>query len=631
MMSPMLFGYVVVAIALCGSVMTHGKHADEIGRKYSADFLPEISLHADDLDTLAHEAFHQPQERVLPGFNFRFLHSNIPRRMKPNELLQVEFEVANIGASDWASGAVSLVLLSNDGFELSRNTIFRNVLASESLAGDVTLKAPGKTGVFWHKFILSRHGSLFGRPFYLRTEVTCSDNIFCNGEERFVDGTCVTGPLPCDDGQSCTRDICLEPRRWCKYERTSDDETCPACGCSSTCDGKQCGVDGCGNPCGECPEGTLCSQTQTCVAADQPGTCSRPITFQQSTGSFFRTYNLEGDAKASYDSATLTCVPSTNEPDVVYQFTVPAGMRPTIVATVTGGDTVIELRSGNCHSSSHTPICEDDTTPPGNYGSQIVKRLFPGTFFIIVEFYELYDAGKFNLEVKFLDDCTPDCNGRTCGSDGCGGVCGPCDEPGSCEQGVCRFPDGYCVPTCENRRCGSDGCGGSCGACQDGSFCLEETRECISIPQCNHMNPQCPQCQADEFCGTDCVCHPINKRLPDLVVHVDEVSIDHTHFAVDDCAVVEQCIGFPGDRKLLRFSTHIRNQGNAPLQLPAPPTRPDLFEYSACHGHYHYQVSIYTVFCIPISKRVFKPMPCRRINSPAVFIFCVSGRLLSPN
>lgn len=41
-------------------------------------------------------------------------------------------------------------------------------------------------------------------------EVTCSDGVFCNGIERFVNGSCVRGPNPCDDHVNCTVDMCSE-------------------------------------------------------------------------------------------------------------------------------------------------------------------------------------------------------------------------------------------------------------------------------------------------------------------------------------------------------------------------------------------------------------------------------------
>jgi len=65
--------------------------------------------------------------------------------------------------------------------------------------------------------------------------------------------------------------------------------------------------------------------------------------------------------------------------------------------------------------------------------------------------------------------CTPECSGRECGSDRCGGQCGDCAGDESCVNYQC-VPD--CLPSCSGKECGSDGCGGSCGSCE-GKLCSE--------------------------------------------------------------------------------------------------------------------------------------------------------------
>jgi hypothetical protein len=77
---------------------------------------------------------------------------------------------------------------------------------------------------------------------------------------------------------------------------------------------------------------------------------------------------------------------------------------------------------------------------------------------------------------------------------------------------------------------------------------------------------------------------------PDLQVDADaatdSISITEETFAADDCAMIEECVGAPGKRKLLRFDGTIRNLGTGDLVLGDPTSNP-LFEYSACHNHYH--------------------------------------------
>jgi hypothetical protein len=56
----------------------------------------------------------------------------------------------------------------------------------------------------------------------------------------------------------------------------------------------------------------------------------------------------------------------------------------------------------------------------------------------------------------------------------------------------------------------------------------------------------------------------------------------------------EQCVGGPGIRKLLRFDVQVHNRGDEDIVIGNPRDLPDLFIYSACHGHYHFaQASLY--------------------------------------
>jgi len=87
--------------------------------------------------------------------------------------------------------------------------------------------------------------------------------------------------------------------------------------------------------------------------------------------------------------------------------------------------------------------------------------------------------------------CTPACDGRACGDDGCGGSCGTCEAGASCDGAGQCVP--ACTPDCEGRFCGDDGCGGSCGTCGDGESCQ------VDIGRCAGCTPEC----GDRACGDD--------------------------------------------------------------------------------------------------------------------------------
>jgi hypothetical protein len=97
--------------------------------------------------------------------------------------------------------------------------------------------------------------------------------------------------------------------------------------------------------------------------------------------------------------------------------------------------------------------------------------------------------------------CVPNCTGRQCGPDGCGGSCGtcpagqPCSEDGrcpctpqSCPNGCCD-EDGNCQPGNTLQSCGTGG--EACEPCNDQRICQDG--------QCVNCSPNCI-CQGQDFC-----------------------------------------------------------------------------------------------------------------------------------
>ncbi len=96
--------------------------------------------------------------------------------------------------------------------------------------------------------------------------------------------------------------------------------------------------------------------------------------------------------------------------------------------------------------------------------------------------------------------CTPECAGKQCGDNGCGGSCGVCGINEACTDDLCDclpdavpcagvccdaglvcFEEACCQPNCLGKVCGGDGCGGSCGECKTGFDC-NATQQC----QCDY-------------------------------------------------------------------------------------------------------------------------------------------------
>ena len=102
--------------------------------------------------------------------------------------------------------------------------------------------------------------------------------------------------------------------------------------------------------------------------------------------------------------------------------------------------------------------------------------------------------------------CVPDCEGRECGDDGCGGECGICPPGESCHNGACGVScgDGECGDGEDECSCPED-CSGDCTGC-----CSEvECKAGVDVSFCGADGETCDSCTGGEVCSSgDCVCAP---------------------------------------------------------------------------------------------------------------------------
>ena len=534
------------------------------------------------------------QEAVVGSSELVITSSVIPASVKPAVAVPVSFSIKNDTAASWGTASTRLVYVGDDGFASADLALGATTKAGKVGTFSGSLAAPSRVGRFDLSWRLVSNGVTLGA---LRTtlEVTCSDQVFCNGAEFWVNGKCQQGPAPCDDGQACTTDSCNEAAGTCAHTLQPGCASCDLKKCVPHCNNRACGDDGCGGTCGTCPAGQACVDG-ACGVVTTPGTCASPIPLLAAGEALEGTHLVSGDTSTGINGTRPPCnLPSTAR-DLVYTFTLTEPMG--IDARMTGFDSVLSLRSGGClddDPATHTQPnwCSDDASPPGNYGSRIATSLPAGTYFLIADGYNGQQQGPFQLSVRFVRDCVPQCDGKYCGDDGCGGTCGSCAAGQECSATTARCVASPCTPDCRGRQCGNDGCGGTCGSCDKGKLCVEEAGACRSFYVCDHLRPTCKTaCSSNEFCGTDCECHRLRDPLPDLVVDRDllarDVLIDSASFGSRSCAVYEGCVTGTGTRRLLRFSVAAVNQGQAGLTPPAPADHPELFEWGACHGHYHY-------------------------------------------
>lgn len=89
---------------------------------------------------------------------------------------------------------------------------------------------------------------------------------------------------------------------------------------------------------------------------------------------------------------------------------------------------------------------------------------------------------------------------------------------------------------------------------------------------------------------------------PDLAIYEPDFTpsrITYRYIQADGCEVVEDSVGGTGWRRLLQFATSDENVGNSPLVIgqvdytndeqPQELDAHNLFEFSACHQHYHFK------------------------------------------
>ena len=135
--------------------------------------------------------------------------------------------------------------------------------------------------------------------------------------------------------------------------------------------------------------------------------------------------------------------------------------------------------------------------------------------------------------------CIPQCEGKDCGPDGCGGSCGKCPDNWTCEYGECKSP---CQPDCKDKECGPDGCGGTCGTCPDGLVCSESLGICGELSDGCTVSavPGCGGCECEEcVCSVDPYC---------CETAWDELCVDECA-QCGGCGCTPQCTNPDGSKK----------------------------------------------------------------------------------
>jgi hypothetical protein len=247
------------------------------------------------------------------------------------------------------------------------------------------------------------------------TPVTCSNADDCSSWQECVDGICHDMDCPCPNDPSVV-DYCNAE---CTLDRCSYSMLCIFGACKCKCVDVTCPWD---NPPSPPPP----------LPAPPPGEC----TVISGDGSWTGSTTGESD-----DYSSPSCNGNNGTPDVCFEWTpiVSGTYEFSTCGSQADFDTVLSLHN---ISTNEELTCNDDVTSCTTEKKSLFSYGVTGgtTYKIILDGYYGGDHGDYDLNITASGGCTPDCTGKNCGDDGCGGSCGTCSGGQVCNSGVCEDP-----------------------------------------------------------------------------------------------------------------------------------------------------------------------------------------------
>ena len=304
------------------------------------------------------------------------------------------------------------------------------------------------------------------------------------------DDPCLSAPrLVCCGSAVCRDDGCTAPVIIESCDGGCADGACAPC--APDCDGRACGDDGCGGTCGGCTGGEVCGADGSCACGPDGGLacCDGDVCAVDTCGAPQSV--VAACEWGCGDGECLPCdVPCGEQNCGDNACGSSCGACDGGAACVAGTCTCVANDHVGCCPAGDG-VCSFDSC--GGVGARV-------------------NDCPSGCADGVCESCTPACEGKSCGPDGCGGSCGGCTGgatcdgaacicapadhlaccqdgaalcevdacgvvgavasacPGGCVGGVCDD----CAPACEDKTCGPDGCGGSCGSCtQAGATCAQ--------------------------------------------------------------------------------------------------------------------------------------------------------------
>lgn len=242
--------------------------------------------------------------------------------------------------------------------------------------------------------------------------------------------------------------------------------------CTPSCEGAECGSDGCGGSCGVCEPGLACNAG---VCIDNPETCApvdiigcgaslQGLTFSENTSDALDSYSC-GEPFIDFTGPELVYAFVSDAPAFV---TVDAFGPPGLVTQVLE-DSQVE----GCDAAAASCLTSQE-------GFAEFSAL-PGVVYYLT-WEQAFPDENFPFDV-FVNCCVPDCGGKQCGFDGCGGTCGECAFGDVCNpDGQCQEVGNTCSPIAEV----------DCGAFIEGDFTSPGATNSMGAYACGEQFPDLP-------------------------------------------------------------------------------------------------------------------------------------------
>jgi hypothetical protein len=261
------------------------------------------------------------------------------------------------------------------------------------------------------------------------------------------------------------------------------------CTCEPDCDNRDCGPDGCGGSCGTCATGQVCDAddgeclctarscpTGCCtIGSGKPGECRPGNTLAACGTSGEECETCDADDEVCRGGRCVECADLCPNGCCAADGSCQPG--DTIQACGAGGKACLQCTSqeqcanGECVPSTCAGRCTRDNDCP-DLRNCVCDRA-QGTC------------------------CARKCDGKVCGSDGCGGTCENLCPPNT----VCNGDGTACLCNAQSCRngCCSNGLGNP-GTCEAGN----------TNPACGRPGQSCQTCTGREQCvNQQCVCFPL--------------------------------------------------------------------------------------------------------------------------